>query len=40
VPGKRHQVGCLHMPTGERVWATTTRGDDKFIMVAVNYGKP
>jgi hypothetical protein len=39
-PGKRHQIGCLHMPAGERVWASATGGEDKMIMVAVNYGKP
>lgn len=39
-PGKRHQMGCLRMPAGERVWATATRGEGKLVMVAVNYGKP
>jgi hypothetical protein len=40
VPGKRHQMGCLRMPAGERVWASATRGEGNLVMVAVNYGKP
>lgn len=39
-PGKRHQMVCLRMPAGERVWASATRGEGKLVMVAVNYGKP
>lgn len=39
-PGKRHRMGCLRMPAGERVWASATRGEGKRVMVAVNYGKP
>lgn len=38
--GKRHQIGCLHMPAGERVWASATGGGGGMVMVAVNYGKP
>lgn len=40
VSGKRHQMGCLRMPPGERVWASATRGEGNQVMVAVNYGKP
>lgn len=39
-PGTRHQMGCLRMPAGERVWASATHGDGKFVMVAVNYAEP
>ncbi len=39
-PGKRHQMACLRMPAGERVWVSATRGEGKLVMVAVNYGKP
>ena len=39
-PGKRHQMGCLHMPADERVWASATRGEGNQVMVAVNYGRP
>lgn len=39
-PGERHQMGCLRMPAGERVWASATRGEGAQVMVAVNYGKP
>ena len=39
-PGKRHQMGCLRMPAGERVWASAVRGEGNMVMVAVNYGKP
>jgi hypothetical protein len=38
--GKRHQMGCLHMPSGKRVWASATRREGNLVMVAVNYGKP
>lgn len=38
--GKRHQLGCLPMPAGERVWASVTRGTGQQIMVAVNYAEP
>lgn len=39
-PGNRHQMGCLRMPAGQRVWASATRGEGAKVMVAVNYGKP
>jgi len=39
-PGGRHQMGCLHMPAGERVWASITHNKEQDVMVAVNYGKP
>lgn len=39
-PGTRHQMGCLHMPEGARVWASATRGAGSYLMVAVNYGEP
>jgi hypothetical protein len=38
--GDRHQLGCLPMPAGERIWATATHGAGTQIMVAVNYGEP
>ena len=39
-PGRRHSMGCLRMPAGERVWASATRGEGDLVMVAVNYGEP
>lgn len=39
-PGQRHQMGCMHMPAGKRVWASATRGEGDLVMVAINYGKP
>ena len=38
--GTRHQMGCLRMPAGARVWASATRADGGQVMVAVNYGQP
>jgi hypothetical protein len=38
--GELQQLGCLPMPTGERVWATATHGAGTKLMVALNYGEP
>jgi hypothetical protein len=38
--GEIHQLGCLPMPAGERIWATATHGAGTQVMVAVNYAEP
>lgn len=38
--GQRHQMGCLPMQEGFRLWASVTRMLNDSLMVAVNYGEP
>lgn len=38
--GQRHQMGCLPMPSGLRLWASLTRLQNDALMVSINYGEP